>query len=57
VTRVEGDTPRLTAIFAYSQAPDVVGRLERTRQLYGRVSEQHMLAEQSRAERADGLID
>ncbi|WP_163576318.1 HalD/BesD family halogenase [Halomonas faecis] len=57
VTRVEGDTPRLTAIFAYSQAPDVVGRLERTRQLYGRVSEQHMLAEERREERADGLID
>ncbi|MFM9269623.1 hypothetical protein ACJ7V3_05075 [Halomonas elongata] len=57
VTRVEGDTPRLTAIFAYSRAPDVVGRLERTRQLYGRVAEQHMLAEERRAERADGLID
>ncbi|MDT8895864.1 hypothetical protein RSO41_14500 [Halomonas sp. I1] len=57
VTRVQGDTPRLTAIFAYSQAPDVVGRLERTRQLYGRVSEQHMLAEERRDERADGLID
>ena len=57
VTRVAGNTPRLTAIFAYSQAPDVVGRLERTRQLYGRVSEQHMLAEERREERADGLID
>ncbi|GED22284.1 HalD/BesD family halogenase [Halomonas halmophila] len=57
VTRVQGDTPRLTAIFAYSQAPDVVGRLERTRQLYGRVSEQHMLAEERREKRTDGLID
>jgi len=57
VTRVKGDTPRLTAIFAYSQTPGVVGRLERTRQLYGRVSEQHIQAEEGRAERADGLID
>ncbi|RTR02951.1 HalD/BesD family halogenase [Halomonas nitroreducens] len=57
VTRVEGATPRLTAIFAYSQSPGVVGRLERTRQLYGRVSELHIQAEQDRAERADGLLD
>jgi hypothetical protein len=54
---VRGDTPRLTAIFAYSQQPGVVGKLERTRQLYGRVSELHVQAEASRAERADGLID
>lgn len=57
VTRVEGATPRLTAIFAYSQSPGVVGRLERTRQLYGRVSELHIQAEQDRAERVDGLLD
>ena len=57
ITQVEGDTPRLTAIFAYSQEPDIVGRLERTRQLYGRVSERHMLAEARRVERADNLID
>ncbi|MCA0975013.1 hypothetical protein LCL99_11075 [Halomonas denitrificans] len=57
VTRVEGVTPRLTAIFAYSQSPGVVGRLERTRQLYGRVSELHIQAEQDRAERDDGLLD
>jgi hypothetical protein len=57
VSEVRGDTPRLTAIFAYSQQPGVVGKLERTRQLYGRVSELHVQAEASRAERADGLID
>ncbi|MGV7244266.1 HalD/BesD family halogenase [Caballeronia sp. M23-90] len=56
VTRVEGDTERHTAIFAYSQKPGVVGRLERTRQLYGRVSEAHLEAEQ-RLVRADSLVD
>lgn len=56
VARVEGDIERHTAIFAYSQKPGVIGRLERTRQLYGRVSEAHLNAE-SRLVRADGLID
>lgn len=57
ITEVGGDTPRLTAIFAYSQEPDMVGRLERTRQLYGRVSEKHIQAEARRVERQDALID
>ncbi|MCT8504770.1 phytanoyl-CoA dioxygenase family protein [Chromohalobacter moromii] len=57
VTRVSGERERHTAIFAYSQQPGVVGRLERTRQLYGRVSEAHIEAEKRREERADGLLD
>ena len=57
ITQVGGETPRLTAIFAYSQEPDMVGRLERTRQLYGRVSEKHIQAETRRVERHDALID
>ncbi|MFE8875352.1 MULTISPECIES: phytanoyl-CoA dioxygenase family protein [Cobetia] len=57
VTQVSGVVPRLTAIFAYSETPGVVGRLERTRQLYGRVSEQHILAEAQHVQRADGLLD
>jgi hypothetical protein len=57
VTRVGGQRERHTAIFAYSQQPGVVGRLERTRQLYGRVSEAHIEAERRREERADGLLD
>jgi len=56
VTRVGGAIERHTAIFAYSQKPGVIGRLERTRQLYGRVSEMHIEAEQ-RLVRADGLVD
>lgn len=57
VTRVSGQRERHTAIFAYSQQPGVVGRLERTRQLYGRVSEAHIEAEKRREVRADGLLD
>ncbi|MFM0362924.1 HalD/BesD family halogenase [Paraburkholderia sediminicola] len=56
VTRVQGAIDRHTAIFAYSQKPGVIGRLERTRQLYGRVSEMHLEAEQ-RLVRADNLVD
>ncbi|MET3822049.1 MULTISPECIES: hypothetical protein [Burkholderia] len=56
VARVEGERERHTAIFAYSKKPGVIGRLERTRQLYGRVSEMHLEAEQ-RLVRADGLVD
>jgi len=57
VTQVSGARERHTAIFAYSRQPGVVGRLERTRQLYGRVSETHIEAEKRREERADGLLD
>jgi hypothetical protein len=57
VSRVAGERERHTAIFAYSHQPGVVGRLERTRQLYGRVSEIHIEAERCRVERADGLLD
>lgn len=56
VTKVQGGIDRHTAIFAYSQEPGVIGRLERTRQLYGRVSEMHLEAEQ-RLVRADNLVD
>ncbi len=56
VARVSGQTERHTAIFAYSQKPGVIGRVERTRQLYGRVSEQHITAEKAPT-RADALVD
>ena len=38
------------------EKPGVIGRLERTRQLYGRVSEMHLEAEQTLV-RADDLVD
>lgn len=51
-----GSSPRHAAIFAYTQEPGVIGRLERTRQLFGRVLPEHEAAELARV-RSDALID
>lgn len=55
VTRVEGARERLTAIFAYAARPGVIGKVERTRQLFGRVAPEHLAA--AAAARDDGLVD
>lgn len=55
VTRVMGETARYMAIYAYAREPDMVGRLERTRQLYGKVLPVHLDAEARR--RTDDLVD
>jgi hypothetical protein len=49
VSSVRGQTARHSAIFAYSERPGVVGRVARTRQLFGRVLPQHLAAERSAA--------
>ena len=57
VTRVgEHSRPRHAAIFAYTEKPDVIGRLDRTRQLFGRVLPEHIEAERQRV-RSDELLD
>lgn len=56
VSRVEGETARHTAIFAYSKRPGVIGSLARTRQLFGRVLPEH-LAAAGNAVRGDRLLD
>ncbi|PPC73991.1 hypothetical protein C4K68_28140 [Pokkaliibacter plantistimulans] len=56
VTQVAGSRERHTAIFAYSEQPGIIGRAERTRQLYGRLSEAHLEAE-ARKVRSDALLD
>ncbi|EAQ63527.1 hypothetical protein MED121_19971 [Marinomonas sp. MED121] len=56
VTKVGGETERHTAIFAYSEQPNIIGRAERTRQLYGRLSEAHLISEANKIRR-DALID
>ena len=57
VSRVPlGSSPRHSAIFAYTQEPGVIGRLERTQQLFGRVLPEHEAAERARV-RSDALID
>jgi len=57
VTRVpDGSQPRHAAIFAYTEQPGVIGRVTRTRQLFGRVLPAHEAAERERV-RSDALID
>ena len=57
VTRVAADScPRHAAIFAYTREPGVIGRVARTRQLFGRVLPEHEQAERERV-RSDALLD
>ena len=56
VTEVSGRHPRFTAIYSYAKRPGMVGRVARTKQLYGKVLPIHLEAER-RATRADALID
>jgi hypothetical protein len=56
VSTVEGGTARLSAIFAYTARPGIVGSVERTRQLFGRVLPVHHAAA-LRAVAVDGLLD
>lgn len=53
---VRGEVARHSAIFAYSERPGVIGSVERTRQLFGRVLPEHLAAE-GRAVRGDRLLD
>ena len=57
VSRVASDSaPRHAAIFAYTAEPGVIGRVERTMQLFGRVLPEHEAAEHARV-RSDELLD
>jgi hypothetical protein len=57
VTRLAaGSRPRHAAIFAYTEQDNVIGRLERTQQLFGRALPQHEAAEVERV-RHDELLD
>ncbi|WP_156757244.1 HalD/BesD family halogenase [Actinokineospora pegani] len=55
VDTVTGQVARHSAIFAYSERPGVIGSVERTRQLFGRVLPEHHAA--GRAVRGDTLLD
>ena len=57
VTRVAAASqPRHAAIFAYTHQPGVIGRVVRTRQLFGRILPEHEEAERRRV-REDDLLD
>lgn len=55
VTDVQGERDRLTLVLAYADRPGVVGPLDRTRRVYGRVTEAHLVAD-ARRRGHDGLI-
>lgn len=54
VAPLKGPTPRYVAIFSYVEEPDMVGSVERTRQLYGRTLPIH---HERAGQRADTLVD
>lgn len=56
VSPVQSDDERHTAIFAYTKTPNVIGNIERTKQLFGRVLPEHIKAQEC-VERSDTLID
>lgn len=56
VAPVEKATPRLSVIFSYSLKPGMIAKAERTRYLFGRVTDAHR-EQAGRAGRADALID
>lgn len=56
VSEVEGERARHTLVFSYAERPGVIGPVDRTRSVYGRVTEAHLLAEQQRHADNDGLI-
>jgi len=56
VTQVHGDRARHVLVLSYADRPGVIGPVDRTRSVYGRVTEAHLLAEQVVTADNDGLI-
>lgn len=56
VTTTSGLTDRHVMVFSYADRPGVIGPVDRTRAVYGRVTEAHLVAEAERDSAADGLI-
>jgi hypothetical protein len=56
VTPVTGDRERHVAVLSYAQRPGVIAALDRTRAVYGRVTEAHLVAHQRLSVDHDGLL-
>ncbi len=54
VSEVRGSTERHVAVLSFANRPGVIGPVDRTRAVYGRVTEAHLIAEAMIA--PDGLI-
>ena len=57
VARVAGARDRHTVIFGYAEKPGMVGRAERSRQLFGRTAPVHAVEARAALVRADALTD
>lgn len=57
VTRPEGETDRHTVIFGYAKEPDMIGKAERSKKLFGRTAEVHEQQAKTAPNRADTLQD
>ena len=56
VTQTAGATDRHVMVFSYADQPGMIGPVDRTRAVYGRVTEAHLVAEAARSIATDGLI-
>jgi hypothetical protein len=56
VTSTSGAADRHVMVFSYADRPGVIGPVDRTRAVYGRVTEAHLVAEAVAATSGDGLI-
>lgn len=56
VGEVSGSTDRHVAVLSYSDRPGVIGPVDRTRSVYGRVTEAHLVAAKHQLDSADGLM-
>ena len=56
VTKNSGPSDRLLLIMSFAEKPGMIGSVERTRELYGKVTDAHLEAQAQRV-RADNLMD
>ena len=56
VTDVSGPAARHVLVLSYAEQPGLIGPLDRTRRVYGRVTEAHLIAAEMRERGCDGLI-
>jgi len=56
VTKNTGSSDRLLLIMSFTEKPGMIGSVERTRELYGKVTDAHLEAQAQRV-RADNLMD
>lgn len=56
VTQTSGTTDRHVMVFSYADRPGLIGPLDRTRAVYGRVTEAHLVADEALVATTDGLI-